>query len=591
MCTQNNRHALRTTAWPGILALVVIILAGCAEIKPKKDTTAYDQINTELTKAVESKPKLTQPIAVDAALLPPLRIEIPRAKKVLEDRFDLSINNAPASQVYLGIVSGTRYSMLVHPEVRGNVSVNLKNVTVLEALEALRELYGFNYQVDGTRIFIQPLTMQSRVFQVNYLSAIRKGSSDMRVVSGSVSDAPRTATPGAVGSPTTTSPGASESIQSTRISTSSDANFWGELAAAVRTIVGTEEGRSVVISPQSGVLVVRALPNELRTVEQYLRATQLSVDRQVIIEAKIIEVELNDNYQAGVNWAAFANGRNHHLSVGSAAPGTVLQTGGTLATGVSSIDYAARTYRGSKLNSLPGQDLLTDPALIGGLFGLAFQASNFAALISFLETQGGVQVLSSPRIATLNNQKAVLKVGTDDFFVTNVSSTTTTGTATTTTPNVTLQPFFSGIVLDVTPQIDENDNITLHIHPSVSNVITKDTVINLGGASGALNLPLASSTVSETDSMVRAQDGQVVAIGGLMKSASTSDRSQIPVAGDIPVIGNAFKQTNRGSVKKELVILLKPTIVRGGNWGDDISQSRDRIQAMQRGMNGGAETQ
>jgi MSHA biogenesis protein MshL len=583
MCIQNNRHALRTTTWPGILALIVLIQAGCAEIKPKKDTTAYEQINTELTKAAESKPKLAQPIAVEAALLPPLRVEMPRPKKVLEDRFDLSINNAPASQVYLGIVSGTRYSMLVHPEVRGNVSVNLKNVTVFEALEALRELYGFNYQVDGTRIFIQPLTMQSKVFQVNYLSAIRKGSSDMRVVSGSVSDAPRTATPGGGGGPTTTSPGSSESIQSTRITTSSDANFWGELAAAIRTIVGTEEGRSVVISPQSGVLVVRALPNELRTVEQYLRATQLSVDRQVIIEAKIIEVELNDNYQAGVNWAAFANGRNHHLSVGSAAPGTVLQTGGTLATGVSSINYGARTYVGSKLNSVPGQDLLTDPALIGGLFGLAFQASNFAALISFLETQGGVQVLSSPRIATLNNQKAVLKVGTDDFFVTNVSSTTTTGTATTTTPNVTLQPFFSGIVLDVTPQIDENDNITLHIHPSVSNVITKDTIINLGGSSGALNLPLASSTVSETDSMVRAQDGQVVAIGGLMKSSSTSDRSQVPVAGEIPVVGNLFKQTNRGSVKKELVILLKPTIVRGGNWGDDISQSRDRIQAMQRG--------
>ena len=581
MCKQNDCHALRP-AWPGILTLAVLLMAGCAEVKTKKETTTYDQINTELTKAAESKTKVTQPTAVNAALLPPLRIEIPRAKKVLEDKFDLSINNAPASQVYLGIVSGTRYSMLVHPEVRGNVSVNLKSVTVFEALEALRELYGFNYQIDGTRIFIQPLTMQSRVFQVNYLSAIRKGSSDMRVVSGSVSDAPRTATPG-TGAPTTTSSGSSEAIQSTRISTSSDANFWGELAAAVRTIVGTEEGRSVVISPQSGVLVVRALPNELRTVEQYLRATQLSVDRQVIIEAKIIEVELNDNFQAGINWAAFANGRNR-LSVGSAAPGTILQTGGALATGVNAINYAARTFSGAKLNSLPGQDLITDPSLLGGLFGLAFQASNFAALISFLETQGGVQVLSSPRIATLNNQKAVLKVGTDDFFVTNVSSTTTTGTATTTTPNVTLQPFFSGIVLDVTPQIDENDNITLHIHPSVSNVITKNTIINLGGASGALNLPLASSTVSETDSMVRAQDGQVVAIGGLMKSASTSDRSQVPVAGEIPVVGNLFKQTNRGSVKKELVILLKPTIVRGGDWGEDILKSRDRIQAMQRGM-------
>jgi MSHA biogenesis protein MshL len=575
-----------------LLGLAALAMTGCEEMAPRKDTAAYAQINSELSKAAESKPTPAQPAAVEMALLPPLQVEMPKAKKVLEERFDLSINNAPVSQVFMSIVSGTRYSMLVHPDVRGNISVNLKDVTVFEALDAIRELYGYNYKVEGTRIFIEPLTMQSRVFQVNYLSGTRKGTSDVRVVSGSVSDTPISAQTGTGVIPTTTQGGATaQAIQSARISTSSEANFWGELATAVRTIVGSEEGRSVVVSPQSGVIVVRALPNELRAVEQYLKATQLSVDRQVILEAKIIEVELNNNYQAGINWAAFANGNNHRLSAGSAAPGTILQTTGALATGVSSIDYSTNTYSGSTLNSLPGSDLLTDPSLVGGLFGLAFQTSNFAALISFLETQGGVQVLSSPRIATLNNQKAVLKVGTDDFFVTNVSSTTTTGTATTTTPNVTLQPFFSGIVLDVMPQIDENDNITLHIHPAISDVVTKNTVIDLGGsgeaALGKLNLPLASSTVSETDSIVRARDGQVVAIGGLMKTSSTSDKSQVPMAGDIPLLGNLFKQTNRSSVKKELVILLKTTIVHNGDWSQDILQSRERIQNMLRSAGDG----
>ena len=110
-------------------------------------------------------------------------------------------------------------------------------------------------------------------------------------------------------------------------------------------------------------------------------------------------------------------------------------------------------------------------ALAQGFFGLAFQAANFASLLNFLETQGNVQVLSSPRIATINNQKAVLKVGTDDFFVTNVSSTvTSTGTSSVTTPTITLQPYFSGIALDVTPQIDGENNIVLHVHPSISNV-------------------------------------------------------------------------------------------------------------------------
>ncbi len=578
----------RRTAAPALIGLAALILAGCAELDARKDDSAREQINAELTSAAQSKPQPAQPPAVEAALLPPLKLETPKASKALEARFDLAINNAPASQVFMSVVAGTRYSMLVHPDVRGNISVNLKDVTVFEALDAIRELYGYSYKVDGTRIFIQPLTMQSRVFQVNYLSASRKGASDVRVVSGSVSDSPIGTQPGAGMAPTTTQGGGqSQAIQSARISTASEVNFWGELSTAVRAIVGAEDGRSVVVSPQSGVIVVRALPNELRAVESYLKATQLSVDRQVILEAKIIEVELNNNFQAGINWSAFSSGKNHGLSVGSAAPGTILQTSGPLATGVSSIDYVAKTFTGSSLSSSPGSDLITDPSLIGGLFGLAFQTSNFAALMQFLETQGNVQVLSSPRIATLNNQKAVLKVGTDDFFVTNVSSTTTTGTATTTTPNVTLQPFFSGIVLDVTPQIDEDNNITLHVHPAISDVKTKTSEIDLGDV-GTLRLPLASSTVSETDSIVRARDGQVVAIGGLMKSASANDKSQVPLAGGIPLLGNLFKQTSRASVKKELVILLKPTIVRNGDWSQDILQTRQRIQGMQGGAGGTA---
>lgn len=575
------------TACPALIGLAALTLAGCAELDTKKDTAARDQINAELAKAAESKPQAAQPAAVDAALLPPLKVDMPKARKVLEERFDLSINNAPASQVFMSIVSGTRYSMLVHPDVRGSISVNLKDVTVFEALDAIRELYGYSYKVDGTRIFIQPLTMQSRVFQVNYLSANRKGTSDVRVVSGSVSDAPLGAQQGTGGAPTTTQGGGqSQAIQSTRISTSSEANFWNELSAAVRTIVGTEDGRSVVVSPQSGVIVVRALPNELRALENYLKATQLSVDRQVILEAKIIEVELNDGFQSGINWSIFNHGQ-HRFSVGADTSNISAETYPGAAIPYGDVVGSLGGLLGSNQSSAGGVFGTNQAA---GIFNIAAQASNFAALIRFLETQGGVQVLSSPRIATLNNQKAVLKVGTDDFFVTNISSTTTTGTATTTTPNVTLQPFFSGIVLDVTPQIDENDNITLHIHPSISDVKAKTSEIDLGDV-GILKLPLASSTVSETDSIVRARDGQVVAIGGLMKSASVNDKAQIPAAGEIPFLGNLFKQTSRSTLKKELVILLKPTIVRNGDWSQDILQSQERIQRMQRSEGGTASTQ
>ncbi len=596
--------------------LLILTLSGCAS-QAKHDAT-FDQINAELNKAAQDRVKTVQNDALGAALLPPLKVEMPLAgSKPLEQKFDLVVNNAPASQVFMGIVNGTRYSMLVHPDVAGSVSVNLKDVTVFEALDAIREMYGYEYKVDGSRIYIQPLSLQTRIYKVNYLVGRRVGGSDTRVHSGSISSAPPASGTSSTGTTSSTSGSVSTTQDSSTIYTSTRNDFWGDLEDSVRTVIGCkmptrsgggssaggtvggasqrnvetvsgrgvegcDAGRSVVVNPQSGVVLVRAMPSELRDVSTFLNASQLSVERQVILEAKILEVELSDGYQAGVNWAAFRTGPNSRFSGGSATPGTVLQTNGPLATGASAIDYAAGTYSNPVLDSIPGVNMVTNPTNIAGLFGLAFQTSNFAALIQFLETQGNVQVLSSPRIATLNNQKAVLKVGTDEFFVTNVTTTTTTGTSTTTTPSVTLQPFFSGIALDVTPQIDENNNITLHIHPSVSKVSTVNKVVDLGSA-GSINLPLASSNISETDSIVRAQDGQIVAIGGLMKQTTSGDRSQIPGAGDIPVLGNLFRNNSRSTVKRELIILLKPTVIQSdSSWQQDILDSQRRIQGMSR---------
>lgn len=562
-------HETLTAVWimPALLGLVTLALAGCAT-QEARDKTAYNQINAELDKAAAAQAKPAQPGAVNAALLPPLKIEMPKVGKPLEQRFDLVVNNAPANQVFLGIVSGTRYSMLVHPEVSGTISVNLKNITVFETLDAIRELYGYDYKVDGTRIFIQPLTMQTRVFKLNYISGQRKGTSDIRVISGSVSDAPTTGTitPGAT--TTTSGDSSGRAFETSKITTTTETDFWSELKISLISIIGDKDSRTVVVSPQSGVVLIRALPNEIRQVEHYLKATQLSVDRQVMLEAKIIEVQLNDGYQSGINWAAFNHGQNR-FSVGADANSFALPGGAPVA--------------GSTLGSVFGAALPKAVATSAGMLNIAAQADNFAALISFLNTQGTVHVLSSPRIATLNNQMAVLKVGTDEFFVTNVSSTTVTGTATTSTPNVTLRPFFSGIALDVTPQISDDGQITLHVHPSVSLVTENPKTIDLGGTLGTMKLPLASSAVSETDSVVRVQDGSIVAIGGLMRQSVTDDRSGVPVAGEVPVFGALFRHTNRVSQKRELVILLKTTVVQGGSdWSQDILNSRERIQKMQR---------
>jgi MSHA biogenesis protein MshL len=586
--------------------IFAVVLGSCAE-QPHTPNKVDPGILAEMDKA--SQPgKASQPDAVRDALLPPLQIEMPRISNApVEPRFDLVVNAAPAPQVFMSIVSGTRYSMIVNPSVSGAISVNLKDVTVREALEAIREAYGFEFRVDGTRIYVDAAGLQTRVYQVNYLTALRTGRSDVRVSSGAISgnvQAPGTSTtPGTGVAPGLVAPGAGQSpsqmlgalgvgtiatttLDASRVSTLSQSDLWAEVNTALRTLVGSGEGRNVVISPQSGVIVVRAMPGELRSVEAYLRAMRLSIDRQVMIEAKIVDVTLSDSYQAGINWAAFPTSGQ---AFGQASQGTLLQpatpganplaTGGSIAGTLGGGGTLSATI--PTFGSVPGQSLINFSNPGASLFGLAFQTTNFAALLTFLQTQGAVQVLSSPRIATLNNQKAVLKVGTDQFFLTSVTSTTIAVSATQTgvalTP--TFSPFFSGVSLDITPQIDEEGNILLHIHPLVSNVTSSNLPFNFGTGSGTQELNLASSAINESDTVVRIQDGNIVVLGGLMQTDVETNKSGLPGLQDIPGIGAAFRSTTRTTTKRELVVLLKPTVIKSEKeWEQDVQQTRDRLR-------------
>ena len=556
-----------------LIPFVVLALAGCAT-QPKKPGATFDRIGEELQQAVSVKPKSAEK-AVDQAMMPPLQLDLPKTAKSPEPRFDLAVSNAPASQVFMALVSGTRYSMLVSPEVAGAVSVNLKNVTVREALETLRELYGYEFRFQGTRIYIEPNTLRTRIFQINYLAGKRRGQSDVRVTSSSITSsqpANTNATGTAAGSASNAS-SVTSGPPSSQIQTTQNTDFWKDLNDALKTIVGTQEGRSVIVTPESGVVLVKAFPADIRAVENYLRVTQLIAERQVMLEAKIIDVTLNEEFQAGVNWSHFGGSQNR-FSYGSVNAGTSLS-----AVGSSGSVSALTSNDASVLAGAGGVAAAT--SLGSGLIGLAFQSANFAALLNFLETQGSVQVLSSPRIASINNQKAVLKVGTDEFYVTNVSSTvTSTGSSSVTTPSITLQPFFSGIALDVTPQIDDEDNVILHVHPSISVVTEKQKVIDLGSL-GTYTLPLANSSVNETDSVVRVQDGNIVAIGGLMRQEQSNDVNGLPGTTASSGVGLLFGSRSNYTHKRELVILIKPTIIRNeSSWRDDLAETQARMRQL-----------
>jgi len=552
----------------------LLFIAGCASTQPP---VAPAQRHSAVMQALETHESMAAEITPQAATTEAPEKPVAINADPDEPRVSIAMNNVAARQFFMALTAGTRYTLLVHPNVTSLLSARLQEVTVPEALDAIREMYDLDITLNGHRISVKQPTLETRVFQVNYPTGSRKGSSDTRVAAGSLADVSTTGVPAGGASPAQRTP------DSSRVSTLTEVDFWQELKASLEAVIGTGNssgsgnGRSIVISPQSGVVVARAMPRELRDIATYLKATQLSIERQVILEAKIIEVQLSDSYQSGVNWAAFRTG-------GTRASAGVLQPGASLGNAPDS------ALSNGSVSGVAGSALSVAANAGGTLFGLAMQGTNFAALISFLETQGAVQVLSSPRISTLNNQQAVLKVGTDEFFVTGVSGGTTTpstGGAITTMPNVTLRPFFSGVVKAQQIAIDADGNIMLHIRPSVSQVSTINKNINLG-IGGQLSLPLASSSASEADSVVRAKNGQVVVIGGLMREGSSSDRSQVPGVGNAPGIGKLFGNSSRASQKRELVILLKPTVIRNDarsdlQWNEDVRQTQQRVQHISKG--------
>lgn len=562
-----------------LTAALTLLLAGCQSGPPPRATS--DRIETELKDALAQRPVPKVPERVSAALLPPLAQELPRPAAIPEQRFDLVVSNATVQQVYHAMASGSRYSILLPPTLAGTVSVNLKDVTMREALEVMREVHGFEYRIDGTRVYIQDATLQTRIFQVSYPTSKRVGRSDTKVISGSItSNSTGTAGGGGSGGGSGSTTNSSEGSQ---ISTTSDSDFWKELDTALKAIVGTEAGRQVVMSQHTGTIVVRALPKEQREIENFLRSAKLSIERQVMLEAKIVEVSLREGFESGINWAGLSGG-NHRFSVGADptrinVPGSIGRAAGIPAGSiVAGVDGSSTPP--SVTPTTLGQ-LIASPFASGGagLLGIAFTTSGFNGLLAFLETQGAVQVLSSPRVAAINNQKAVLRVGTDDFFITNISTTTVaSASGNVTTPTITVQPFFSGIALDVTPQIDEDGMVTMHVRPSVSEVTERTRIVNLGTL-GSFTLPLASSNVNETDTVVRVQDGNIVAIGGLMQQRQSNGRSQVPGAGDIPVVGNLVKRTEKSLDKRELVFLIKPTVIKGdAQWREDIAATDARMR-------------
>ena len=528
-------------------------------------------INAELKQAgAQTGPGGEVPAEVKAALLPPLELELGRSQAgdLLERRFDLAVNNAPTQQVFMSLVENTPYSMVVDPGIKGRISVKLQNVTVEEALKIIRRTHGYDYRRQGAQFTVYGRGLQTRMYPVNYLNLVRQSTSSTQVSSGQLGSGTSTGD----ASSTSTSTGGNSVVS---VTTSTSVNFWQELGTTLTSMIGNGNGRSIIVNPQANLVIVRAYPKEHALIEDYLHLTQDVINRQVILEAKIIEVNLSSAYQTGINWSKVATSNGTTVTASQVGGGSIFS--GTDVTNISGTSLTLDPNSGS-FSPTGG----TATTAFGGVFAVAAAAGSFSVFLEALKLQGEVQVLSSPRVSTVNNQKAVIKVGADEFFITSVStSESTSGSTTTSTPSVELSPFFSGIALDVTPQIDKNGNIILHMHPTVSDVTQKNKSFTIQG--NAFDLPLALTNIQETDNIVRSNSGQIIVIGGLMKEASTDNSASVPLLGDIPLLGKLFRHKKITRIKKELVILLRPTILNmGQEWNQDIEAARGRAEKILR---------
>ncbi|ESE41511.1 pilus (MSHA type) biogenesis protein [Shewanella decolorationis S12] len=476
-----------------------------------------------------------------------------------ERRIDVSAHDVDARVFFPSLVQGTPFSVAVHPDVQGTISLSLKGVTLSEAIQVVEDIYGYEVSREGRILRVFPAGMRTETFPLNYLYMERDGLSLTSVSSGRISDNNNSnnnnsnnnnSNNGNTGNNSNNNNSnngnygnnnSSDSTNGTFIRSRTKTDFWGELKETLSAIIGdTGGGRQVVVTPQAGLVTIRAYPNELRQVRAFLNSAESHLQRQVILEAKILEVTLSDGYQQGIQWEnVLGHVGNTNINFGTSA--------------------------GAGLS-----DKIT--ASLGGVTSLSIKGSDFNTMISLLDTQGDVDVLSSPRVTASNNQKAVIKVGTDEYFVTDVSSTTVAGTTPVTTPQVELTPFFSGIALDVTPQIDKDGNVLLHVHPSVIDV--KEQTKDIKVSSESLELPLAQSEIRESDTVIRAASGDVVVIGGLMKSENTEVVSQVPLLGDIPLVGELFKNRSKQKKKTELIIMLKPTVVGNDTWKNELERSK-----------------
>ncbi len=612
-----------------LLFLVLFFgLSSCSTMKSAETVTEPQPLETAKTQPpAKKRPNFVGPggdsrellmpqtdFVAGAEPVSPIVDETPTSKEKPVERkgplFSLSAQDVDVKTILLALAKEIKQNIIIEPGISRKVTVDLKDVTLPEALDNLLHPHRLSWRLDGDFIHILSEKMETRLFRMNYIITKRQGVSNLQATSGqgTASTTSIGASGGGSGTNTGTAgagvgggSGTGSGRTFNNLFTSEETDLWREIFFGLKRLVtnaGSQSDRSDItqqaasgglgattgiggvaqsqdsetgsdletvetaenassrgpkekgfftINRQAGIIVIKDYPDVLIKIAEFLEAVEGSAQRQVFILAKILEVSLRDEFKLGIDWS-------------KVSPLNVLHDN---EAGIN--QQFGDVFNLTKSASRPLGTFLQGSA--GFFYGLSNTQLNI--MIDALGQQGNVSVLSSPKIATLNNQRAVIKVGTEDvFFIPQVVTASETGTQTTTFIPSSLT---IGIVLDVLPQISENGKVMMNINTSISEK-SGDRV----APDGRTSIPILD--VRESNNVVLAQSGQTIVIGGLMKNRKSKNQNEVPLLGEIPLLGRLFQHEADVDAKTELVIMLTPQVMAGKAIDDQLEKEETRFQ-------------
>ena len=578
----------------------LLILAGCLLA-----TACSTQPITPSAGHIRDEPRpagrIPQPVG-QSVLLPPPK---PAART---ETYSVVVNDVPVRELLFALARDAKLNVDLHPGIEGNVTLNAIDQSLPQLLTRIAKQVDMRYEIDGPNLTVLRDTPYLKQYKVDYLNMSRDATSNVSIATQIATAGTGAGTGAGAGAATR---GTGNNNSTTSVTNKSNNHFWETLIQNVRDILretdkllpdgssiittaqtsaqstsGTgvaaaaskssapaslaaspipasmstdnatttqrsnfREAASVIANPENGLLSVRATSRQHEKIGEFIDQVMSSAKRQVLIEATVIEVRLSDQYQQGINWSSLRNdSTGFNLSQGRI---------GTLPSGV-------------------------NPGVSPGIFTLGYAnptsvIGNIAATIQLLESFGKVKVLSSPKISVLNNQTALLKVVDNKVYFT-IDVTITPATATSAqlvVYNTTVHTVPVGFVMSVTPQIDDADTVTLNVRPTISRITGYVNDPSPPLADAGVVSPIPEIQTREMESILKIGSGQTAIMGGLMQDSVDNIKDAIPGLSRLPVVGGAFAYRNETSTKSELVIFLRPIVIKDAGMDGDFKAYRD----------------